>query len=221
MTRKLTELERLAAAGQTAAQFAHEVGTPLNLISGHVQLLRAQLGDDRRALGRLETVNAQIERIERIVRASLDRTRPDATVLAPVDLNALLGHMFDTVGPALDAMPGGGELRVRTSVPGERSLQGAAPHIVVEFADTGCGMSAEVRAHIFDPLYTTKERGRGTGLGLVIVRQVMREHGGDVEVETEPGSGSRFRLLFPVAARDAAAVGATETTAAVLKEVSR
>jgi signal transduction histidine kinase len=247
MTRRLTELERLAAAGQTAAQFAHEVGTPLNLISGHVQLLRTQLVGDGRALGRLETVNAQIERIERIVRAALDRTRPDAAALSPVDLNSLLGHTFDTVGPALDArgvrllrvtdaslpsvegdadrlqqvfinlinnaldaMPGGGELRVSTS----------APPAVVEFADTGCGMSDEVRAHIFDPLYTTKERGRGTGLGLVIVRQVMREHGGDVEVETEPGSGSRFRLIFPAPPRGAGAAGASRVTAA-RKEVPR
>lgn len=256
MTRRLTELERLAAAGQTAAQFAHEVGTPLNLISGHVQLLRTQLGDDSRALARLETVNAQIERIERIVRAALDRTRPDATKLSPVDLDSLLGHTFDTVSPALDArgvrlvrvtgaalpaiegdadrlqqvfinlinnaldaMPGGGELRVSMSAPGAGGRRGDEPQAVVEFADTGCGMSEEVRSHIFDPLYTTKERGRGTGLGLVIVRQVMREHGGDVEVETEPGRGSRFRLLFPAAPRDAEADGAAETTAAVFKEV--
>jgi two-component system NtrC family sensor kinase len=260
MTRRLTELERLAAAGQTAAQFAHEVGTPLNLISGHVQLLRTQLGGDRPALARLETVNAQIERIERIVRAALDRTRPDATALTPVDLNSLLGHTFDTVGPALDArgvrlvrvtdaalppvegdadrlqqvfinlinnaldaMPGGGELRVSTFAPcaGVRGRQGEAPHAAVEFADTGCGMSEEVRAHIFDPLYTTKERGRGTGLGLMIVRQVMREHGGDVEVETDVGRGSRFRLRFPAPPRGAEAVVTSPTPSAVLKEVSR
>jgi signal transduction histidine kinase len=256
MTRKLTELERLAAAGQTAAQFAHEVGTPLNLISGHVQLLRAQLGGDRRALGRLETVNAQIERIERIVRAALDRTRPGAKALSTLELNSLLGHTFDTVGPALDArgvrllrvvdaalppvegdadrlqqvfinlinnaldaMPEGGELRVSTFARG--GGVDAPSHAVVEFADTGCGMSDEVRAHIFDPLFTTKERGRGTGLGLVIVRQVMREHGGDVEVETEPGRGSRFRLLFPAPTRGAEADGASQASAAVLKEVSR
>jgi two-component system NtrC family sensor kinase len=257
MTRKLTELERLAAAGQTAAQFAHEVGTPLNLISGHVQLLRAQLGGDQRALGRLETVNAQIERIERIVRAALDRTRPGAKALSTLELNALLGHTFDTVGPALDArgvrllkvtdaalptvegdadrlqqvfinlinnaldaMPDGGELRVSTftrAIGDGRTDESS--HAVVEFADTGCGMSEEVRAHIFDPLFTTKEKGHGTGLGLVIVRQVMREHGGDVEVETEPGRGSRFRLLFPASSRGAEADGAAHATAG-LKEVS-
>lgn len=232
-TRRLTELERLAAAGQTAAQFAHEVGTPLNLISGHVQLLSAQLGADERAAPRLHTISAQIERIERIVRQMLDRTRPESVALVPLDLHALLGRIFDTVAPALDArrvrlrttlavdvprivgdadrlqqvfinlinnaldaMPDGGELHVRTVCDGAQ--------VIIEFADTGGGMSEDVRAHIFDPLYTTKARGRGTGLGLVVVRQVMREHGGEIEVESERGQGATFRLRLPVAQTTAA-----------------
>src|ERR671920_1122002 len=229
-TRRLTELERLAAAGQLAAQFAHEVGTPLNLISGHVQLL---LAGPARADGperkRLETICAQIERIERIVRGMLDRTRAEAVEFIPLDLNALLRRTFDATAPtleasgvrlaaslaedlprvpgdadrlqqvfinlfnnALDAMCGGGELRVETS-----SESGG---VRVDFSDTGTGMTEEVRAHIFDPLYTTKERGRGTGLGLVVVRQVVQEHGGRIEVESAPGRGARFRLTFPAAA---------------------
>jgi signal transduction histidine kinase len=232
-TRRLTELERLAAAGQTAAHFAHEVGTPLNLISGHVQLLRARLAQDEGAERRLETIDAQIERIERIVRGMLDRTRPEAIKLIALDLNALLERIFDTTAPALDArnvrlvadlsdglpliagdadrlqqvfinlinnaidaMPSGGELRVgtRARTDGEeRAL------VLVDFADTGCGMAEDVRTHIFDPLYTTKELGRGTGLGLVVVRQVMIDHGGRIEVESEKERGTRFRLWFPVA----------------------
>jgi len=101
-TRRITELERLAAAGQTAAQFAHEVGTPLNLISGHVQLLRAAL-DDPRAVSRLDIIGEQIERIERIVRHMLDRTRPETTVFAPLDLNALVRRILNATAPALEA----------------------------------------------------------------------------------------------------------------------
>ncbi|HEX8069394.1 MAG TPA: ATP-binding protein [Pyrinomonadaceae bacterium] len=236
-----SQLERLAAAGQTAAQFAHEVGTPLNLISGHVQLLSAQLGADERAAARLATISAQIERIERIVRRMLDRTRPGPAARAPVELNALLARVFDAVAPALDArgvrlrtdlaeplptiagdadrlqqvclnlvnnaldaMPGGGELRVRTYAADANGNGATARRVVVEFADTGSGMTAEVRAHIFDPLYTTKARGRGTGLGLVVVRQLVREHDGEIEVESERGRGSCFRLSFPAADERAA-----------------
>lgn len=240
-TRRLTELERLAAAGQTAAQFAHEVGTPLNLISGHVQLLRSRLANDPQAEPRLETINAQIERIERIVRAMLDRTRPEAIVLAPIDLNALLLRTFDATAPALearrvhlnttletglpqiagdadrlqqvfinlinnalDAMPDGGSLSVRTgAVAAKTNGNGAGQsrsytrRVFVEFSDTGCGMTKDLRSHIFDPFYTTKESGHGTGLGLVVVRQVMREHHGEIEVESEPGRGALFRISFP------------------------
>lgn len=244
-TLRLTELERLAAAGQTAAQFAHEVGTPLNLISGHVQLLRSRLARDQNAASRLNTISAQIERIERIVRGMLDRTRPVAPALAPLDLNALLLRIFDATAPALDArgvrletelaatlppvagdadrlqqvfinlinnaldaMPEGGSLRVRTGVNftdnaedyvsiGGGTDVAQASDVFVEFADTGVGVPEELRARIFDPFYTTKVVGHGTGLGLVVVRQVVREHNGDIEVESVPGQGARFCIRFP------------------------
>jgi signal transduction histidine kinase len=63
-------------------------------------------------------------------------------------------------------------------------------------------MAEDVRLRIFDPLYTTKERGRGTGLGLVIVRQVMNDHHGGIEVESEMGRGTRFRLWFPATGKE-------------------
>jgi signal transduction histidine kinase len=235
-TRRLTALERLAAAGQTAAQFAHEVGTPLNLISGHVQLLRMNLRQNPEAAEpRLKIITDQIERIERIVRQMLDRTRPETHATVPLDLNALLHRLFDTTAPAfeargvrlvtsldpllpvingdadrlqqtfinlfnnaLDATPAGGELSVRTFVARTDASEDLL-YASVEFADTGCGMTDEVRAKIFDPLYTTKEKGRGTGLGLVVVSQVMSDHGGCVEVESEEGRGARFVLRFPPA----------------------
>ncbi|HMF58702.1 MAG TPA: ATP-binding protein, partial [Pyrinomonadaceae bacterium] len=241
-TRRMTELERLAAAGQTAAQFAHEVGTPLNLISGHVQLLRSQVQSDSRALSRLDTINAQIERIERIVRGMLTRTRPAVTEHQPVDLNTLLLRIFDATAPALDArgvkleteleenlprvagnsdrlqqlfinlinnaldaMPEGGHLSVSTvtenggAAYSEQDGENVASSstILIEFADTGIGMSAEIRSHLFEPFYTTKGTGRGSGLGLVVVRQVVREHGGQIEVQSHEGEGTRFLITLP------------------------
>jgi two-component system NtrC family sensor kinase len=230
-TRRMNELGRLAAAGQTAAHFAHEVGTPLNLISGHVQLLKSDLERDPvDAQTRIKVISAQIERIERIVRRMLDKTRFE-TELSPLDLNDLLHRLCDAMSPALDkrsiklveklgdnvpliagsadrlqqlflnlinnsldAMPNGGELRIVTATEG--GANGKAHLAIVDFADTGLGMMPEVLDHIFDALYTTKQRGHGTGLGLVIVSQIISEHGGTMEVQSEPGKGTRFRLTF-------------------------
>ena len=238
--RRMNELGRLAAAGQTAAHFAHEVGTPLNLISGHVQLLKSDLErDPHDAEARIRTIGAQIERIERIVRRMLDKTRFE-TELSPLDLNSVLHKLCEAMSPAfdtrnirlvdsfagnlplmagssdrlqqlflnlinnsLDAMPKGGEIRIRTAI---EDKAGKAPRIVVDFTDTGLGMTPEVMSHIFDPLYTTKDRGQGTGLGLVIVSQIVSEHGGTVEVESELGKGTRFRLSFAAIPNDLPAV---------------
>ncbi len=224
--RQMSEMERLAAAGQTAAQFAHEVGTPLNLISGHVQLLQTSLTGNPKDGNRLRTISAQIERIENIVREMLDRARFGVSKQKTVNLNDVLNKIFDAVEPtlqesnvelvknldarlppisgdgerlqqvflnlvknALDAMPEGGRLEVSTSSEHRR--------ILVEFTDNGVGMSDEVREHIFQPLFTTKERGRGTGLGLVVVKQIMQNHEAEIKVTSEPGRGTKFELYFP------------------------
>jgi signal transduction histidine kinase len=226
-TRKMTEMERLAAAGQTAAQFAHEVGTPLNLISGHVQLLQTSLPEDSKEASRLQTINTQIERIEQIVREMLDRTRFGASEHLALNLNDLLRKIFDAIEPtleenkvelktnlaenlppiagdanrlqqvflnlvnnALDAMPTGGKIEISTAFDKNK--------VLVEFADNGAGMSEETSAKIFQPLFTTKERGRGTGLGLVVVKQILQEHEAEITVESEPEKGTAFHLSFNI-----------------------
>ncbi len=232
-TRRLTQLERLAAAGQTAAQFAHEVGTPLNLISCHAQLIQVAKESSPDAIrDRAGIIVEQTDRIERIVRRMLDRTRSETPELESVDLNAVIINITEATAPllaerkvelelslaemlphiagdpdrlqqvfinlmgnAVDAMPDGGKLKIVTGI--EKAENAGLARVIATLADTGYGMMPEVRTHIFDPLYTTKERGKGTGLGLFVVSQVMREHGGGVSVESEPGRGSVFRLTFP------------------------
>jgi two-component system NtrC family sensor kinase len=225
--RELTKFERLAAAGQLAAQFAHEVGTPLNLISGHVQLLAARTTDNK-SRERLELISSQIARIERIVRNMLDATRRPQPQLETLDLNALLRRIFEITTPtlatrqvelqtnfdetlpliegdndqlqqvfinlinnSLDAMPQGGVLCFKTAVQED--------FVLVSCRDTGEGIRAEIRPRIFDPLFTTKLRGRGSGLGLAVAHQIIREHGGTITVESEPGQGAEFQLRLPVA----------------------
>jgi signal transduction histidine kinase len=224
--RKMTEMERLAAAGQTAAQFAHEVGTPLNLISGHVQLLETSLPADSKEASRLQTINTQIERIEQIVREMLDRTRFGASEHISLNLNDLLRKIFDAIEPTLlenkvelktnlaeNLPPVSGDANRLQQVflnlvnnaldamptGGKLEISTAVDKnkVVVEFADNGVGMSEETSAKIFQPLFTTKERGRGTGLGLVVVKQILQEHEAEIEVESEAGKGAKFTIYFP------------------------
>ncbi|HSF25829.1 MAG TPA: ATP-binding protein [Blastocatellia bacterium] len=241
MQRQLTQLERMAAAGQLAAQFAHEVGTPLNLISGHVQLLRARAGDER-MIKRLNLIAGQIERITQIVRSMLDSTRRPRLHLVPVGLNDLLSQILDAAQPtliarnvelqtqmreglpsiqadsdqlqqvfinlinnSLDAMPEGGRLSVATN-----RTNGA---VVVELSDNGQGIAEEQIDLIFDPMFSTKQ-GRGTGLGLTIVKQIVSEHDGDVSVESKPGKETTFRISLPICA-------AKENAASDLARVDR
>jgi signal transduction histidine kinase len=224
MQRQLTQLERLAAAGQLAAQFAHEVGTPLNLISGHVQLLRARARDER-MIQRLDIIAGQIDRITDIVRSMLDSTRRPVPQLESVDINSVLAQILDATQPtlvarnvelrtemseglppidadadqlqqvfinlinnSLDAMPLGGELRVSTAL--ERDV------VVIALTDSGEGIAEDQIDLIFDPLFSTKH-SRGTGLGLTIVKQIISEHSGEVEVESEPGKQTTFRIRLP------------------------
>jgi signal transduction histidine kinase len=91
---------------------------------------------------------------------------------------------------ARDAMPKGGWLTVATRVE-----EGAA---VIEVADTGVGIPADHLGRIYDPFFTTKPEGRGTGLGLSVTYGIVQEHGGSLTCDSQPGQGTRFRLVLPL-----------------------
>jgi signal transduction histidine kinase len=105
-----------------------------------------------------------------------------------------------------DAMPNGGAIAIET---GHARIgeEGAASHVglqagsyaVLTFSDTGIGMDAATRAHIFEPFFTTKEKGKGTGLGLSIVYGIVKQNGGEILVDSEPGQGTVFRIYIPSA----------------------
>jgi signal transduction histidine kinase len=93
---------------------------------------------------------------------------------------------------ACDALVDGGNLWIRTRADAER--------VTIEIRDDGCGMPAEVLQHVFDPFFTTKDVGQGTGLGLSISHGIVSAHGGTLEAESEPGTGTTFRITLPASA---------------------
>jgi CheY-like chemotaxis protein len=105
---------------------------------------------------------------------------------------------------ARDAMPQGGTLSIRTRLarrpPKEATVNGTGQHAlwaVLEVTDSGVGMSQEIQAQVFEPFFTTKQESHGTGLGLSVVYGIVSQWGGVVELESEPGAGTTFRLYFP------------------------
>jgi signal transduction histidine kinase len=249
--RTLARSERLAVAGQLAASLAHEIGTPLNSISGHVQLLGRRSAGDEATSRRLQIIEKQIDQIVRTVKQLLSWTHTLELHVEPVDIRHVLEESLLLSSPALrlrkirvksemspacpkiygdagylqqvflnlinnsmDAMPGGGELRVRLRPPD--GSDGAK--IAVELEDTGQGMTAETLAHIFEPMFTTKRMGTGSGLGLAICDQVIRRHAGSIHAESAPGRGTQFRITLPVDFREK--VEAAEGPVSALKSAT-
>jgi len=123
------------------------------------------------------------------------------TMLAPmlvqveVDRDQLVQVVLNIALNARDAMPDGGRLTIATR---DVELPTGA-HVAIEIRDTGCGMDEETRLRVFEPFFTTKSVGKGTGLGLATAYGVVSQSGGYIEVESELGLGTTFRVLLPVA----------------------
>ena len=219
--------EKMAAIGLLAAGVAHEVNTPLTGISSFTQMLldKADPADPKTQL--LEKIEQQTFRAAKIVNSLLNLARPSEGEAAPLDLNAvisdvlsLLEHQFrgsriqvrrdlalsapirgfeyqlqqvflNLFLNARDAMPKGGWLSVSTSTSGHT--------VTVEVADTGSGIPSEHISRIYDPFFTTKPDGRGTGLGLSVTYGIVQEHAGTLTCESVVGQGTRFVLTLPVA----------------------
>ena len=218
--------EELASIGTLAAGIAHDIGTPMNVILGYADLMEAGLPDEKNR-GRARLIREQVHRITELIQTLLNVARPHDSVSLPVDLaetlDGSLGFFHERLrrrgiaverdfaqipsvqgdpdrlqqvflnvfANAADAMPDGGTLAVSL---GTRD----AATVIVRVRDTGTGMPPEEMERVFEPFFTTKPRGRGTGLGLLVSRGIVADHGGSIEVSSELGEGTEIRILLPI-----------------------
>lgn len=218
--------EDLASIATLVAGLAHEIGTPMGVIRGHAEALSGAV-DGEREQWRLRTILEQIDRISNIIRSLLNIARPREAVVVPVDLPDVLDtalaflseklrqrgieveRRYEPVAQlrgdpdklqqlflnlilnAVDAMPDGGRLTVSIAYAGDRELD-------VRVADTGVGIGGRDLEQLFKPFFTTKPAGRGSGLGLVVAKGIVVDHGGHIEVRSEVGTGTEFRIRLPL-----------------------
>jgi len=224
--KELEVKERLAQAGRISAQLAHEIRNPLAAISGSVQVLRGELGLNEEQKVLMDIVLKESQRVSQSIEQFLDLASPGKQVFIPMNLSEVLqetlallsagGELngqyrlagnFNTSGVtyygnpnqfkqvfwnlaknALKAMPDGGTLTVDLSQDKKKAVR-------IRFADTGRGFREEEKKHLFEPFFSGFENGRG--LGLVIVRRIVDDYDGKIEVCSEPRQGTEVILTFP------------------------
>ncbi len=146
-------------------------------------------------------VNEMVKLMRRLIGEDIVLEMDLAPDLAPTraDPGQLGQILLNLAVNARDAMPDGGKLTVRTANAnfGDSANLSWGAYVLLEVADTGCGMNEEVQAHIFEPFFTTKEQDKGTGLGLATVYGIVNQSGGFIDVASKPGAGSSFRIYLP------------------------
>ncbi len=183
--------QRFAALGQLATGLAHEIRNPLSSISGSVEMVRegnALSSEDARLLG---IVISEVERLNSLVTTMLQVGRPSqiqTEVVAIVDPDRMRQVVWNLLKNALQASPRGGRVEVRTG----RDPKGRA---FLEVADEGPGIEEAQRERLFDMFYSG--RRHGVGLGLALVRQIVDQHKGRIEIVDRDGPGTCFRVTLP------------------------
>jgi two-component system, NtrC family, sensor kinase len=234
LEQQLQHSEKMASVGLLAAGVAHEVNTPLTGISSYTQMLRERIEKDDPRADLLEKIEKQTFRAAKIINNLLNFSRAAGSEFEPLDVNrvlldvvSLVEHQlesarikvvremaaelpmvrgnenrlqqvfFNLILNARDAMPSGGWLTLATRADDDA--------VVVEVRDTGTGIKPQDIKRIYDPFFTTKGIGRGTGLGLSVSYGILQEHGGAIFVDSAPGHGTTFQVaLPPMAAQEAA-----------------
>jgi len=225
---QLLHSDRLATIGQLAAGVAHELNEPLASILGFAQLSLKSDNLENQTSQDLQKITAAALHAREVIRKLLvfarekktDRSRmslndvvtnglyflesrcasagievisniSDQSPQVIADQSQLVQILTNLVVNSIQAMPNGGRITVATTIHGHG--------VSLSVEDTGRGMSKAIQEKIFDPFFTTKSDDQGTGLGLSVVRDIVRSLGGNIEVESAPGRGTRITILFPLA----------------------
>lgn len=225
---RLAQTERMAAVGQVAAELAHEVGTPLNAIAGHLRLLARNHPEAHDTQRRISIINAQLTFITQTVRELLERTHRKRIAPEPLDLNSLLRESLAFVAPSLDSHRVEASLVLDEELPrimGDRDgLHQVFLNLVNNSVDAmPDGGRLEIKTRLdartrnaevfFRDTGTGIAQGvashlfepmwttkpSGSGLGLAIAREIMSELGGQIECVGDSGVGAEFRLTLPLA----------------------
>ncbi len=229
---QLVHSTKMAAIGELAANVAHEVNNPLTSVLGYTTHLLKTPEMPELSKRILSMMEQETLRVRKIIRNLLDFARQKASWFHPSDLlfplretiafvhgaaesssvkiyetydgspvvvnmdaNEIKQVFINIINNAMQAMPKGGELRIRLAVVDDQEA-------VVEFVDTGVGITEENIRKIFEPFFSTKETGEGTGLGLSISYRIIQNHGGRIEVESKPGRGTAFKVFLPLSKKE-------------------
>lgn len=228
LEKELIQSEKLKGIGQLAAGVAHELNTPLCAILGFSELMKESIEknnplheflDDiidsakesrdivtglleyaRHSISTVDfhDVESVVDRTISLVKPSLTlkeinviRERTENLPEIRINIHKTVQVFMNIMSNAVDAMSQGGKLKITTQ-------QEDGDYISISFSDDGCGISEQDMNQIFDPFFTTKDEGMGTGLGLSVVREIIEQQNGTIDVVSEVGKGTTFRISFPV-----------------------
>jgi signal transduction histidine kinase len=223
----LSQTEKMVSIGRLASGVAHEINNPLSGITLCFKSLMEPNIESSKREQLIEAINDGLQKIKNIIEQLLDFSRMTVTEKKPVDVNDLLNRLLILLNysasrknikivddlstdipkilmdenkmtqvflnimlNALQAMDGGGVLTIKTGM--------GDGFCTVSIDDTGGGISPEIIPNIFDPFFTTKGVGEGTGLGLSVSKGIVDQHGGVIEVSSEVGVGTTFRIKLPL-----------------------
>jgi len=231
MQQALLHSEKLAAMGRLTSQVAHELNNPIYGIMNTLELLKTEVPPESKRRRILELSLSETQRLAEMLRNMLSFSKPEEEKRRPVKINELVEGIllvmekqmkesnikvetyFDQTLPevmastnqmrqvmlnllknAKEAMPKGGILTVRTNREDRK--------VMVAIQDTGVGVPEELRDKIFEAFFTTKQKVKGVGLGLSVCYGIIKDHGGEIKVESEVDKGTTFTILLPVSSHE-------------------